>query len=320
MDLARTPKGINMTSRIMMLAVACCAGLLAACEGEGVESDPAQYVAEIMQWRDERLQRLKGPSGYLNLAGLYWLEEGTRSIGSAADNDIVFPAQAAARIGELQVAASGVILTTFPDVDVRYEDVPVRSILIADDTTEQPVTITHESLAWTIIKRDDRFGLRLRDFEHPAIESFPPIDYYEIDPNLRVSATLQPFDEPKVLNVDTVIEGLGWNPESPGTVQFELDGKTYELEAYASGDELFFVFGDRTSGRETYPAGRFLYATLPDSGGATILDFNRAYNPPCAFNDFATCPVASPQNRLSARIEAGEKFDPKVHATPKGLH
>jgi uncharacterized protein (DUF1684 family) len=103
-------------------------------------------------------------------------------------------------------------------------------------------------------------------------------------------------------------------------VEFEIGGETQTLEAYASGDQLFFVFGDATTGRETYPAGRFLYADAPGTDGKTLMDFNRAYNPPCAFNDFATCPVASPRNRMAARIEAGEKFDPTVHATPDKPH
>ena len=200
------------------------------------------------------------------------------------------------------------------NVDVRYEGVPVRSILISDDTTERPVTLTHGSFAWIIIQRDGRFALRLRDFEHPAIESFPPIEYYPIDPSLRISARLQRFDEPRILNVETVIEGLGYRPESPGNVVFEIDGESHELEAYASGDELFFVFGDATTGRETYPAGRFLYAPVPGEDGKTVLDFNKSYNPPCAFGDFSTCPVASPKNRLKVRIEAGEKYVPALHA------
>lgn len=278
--------------------------------------DPGQYEADTLQWRAERLRRLRGADGYLNLAGLFWLHEGDNSIGSAADNDVVLPDKAAARIGQLQVTDAGVVMVAEAGVDVRYEDVPVRSVLIADDTTDHPVSITHGSLVWTVIKRDNRYALRLRDYEHPAIEAFPPLQYYPIDPALRVAGRLQKFDQAKTLNVETVIEGLGWNPVSPGVVEFDIDGQTYELEAYASGEQLFFVFGDQTSGRETYPAGRFLYADLPTTGDATILDFNRAYNPPCAFNDFATCPVASPQNRLAVRIEAGEKYDPQVHSTP----
>ncbi len=298
-----------------------CASLLCASCGQTEDpGDLLQYEADILQWRAERLQRLQGPGGYLNLVGLFWLTPGTTTIGSASDNDIVFPMAAADYVGELQVSDQGVMFVVANDVDVRVDNQPVQAVLVADDTTGAAVTVTHASIVWTIIKRDGRFALRLRDYEHPAIAAFPPIEYYPINPALRVAAELHRFAEPKILKVDTVIEGLGWQPESPGVVVFELENQSLQLEAYASGDELFFVFGDRTSGRETYPAGRFLYAELPADGELTVLDFNRAYNPPCAFNDFATCPVAAPQNRLPIRIEAGEKFDPAVHSTPEANH
>ena len=298
-----------------------CASLLCASCGQTEDSgDLLQYEADTLQWRAERLERLQGPGGYLNLVGLFWLTPGTTTIGSASDNDIVFPMAAADYVGELQVSDQGVMFVVANDVDVRVDNQPVQSVLVADDTTGAAVTVTHASIVWTIIKRDGRFALRLRDYEHPAIAAFPPIEYYPINPALRVAAELHRFAEPKILKVDTVIEGLGWQPESPGVVVFELENQSLQLEAYASGDELFFVFGDRTSGRETYPAGRFLYAELPADGELTVLDFNRAYNPPCAFNDFATCPVAAPQNRLPIRIEAGEKFDPAVHSTPEANH
>jgi uncharacterized protein (DUF1684 family) len=296
---------------------ALCGFAAAGCGSGGVGSDePGAYETEIEQWRAERLELLKGPDGYLNLAGLFWLQSGASTLGSAADNTIVLPHKAATRVGELQVSEAGVVMVAEPGVDVRFDGIPVRSILMSDDTTEYPVKITHGALGWSVIKRADRFALRLRDFEHPAIETFPALEYYPVNRKLRVSARFEQYPEPKLLNVDTVIEGLGWQQESPGVVVFEIDGQDFKLEAYASGNELFFVFGDQTSGRETYPAGRFLYADRPADGTDAILDFNRAYNPPCAFNDFATCPVASPQNRLATRIEAGEKFDPAVHHTP----
>lgn len=294
--------------------------MCASCSGNKEPFDQVQFEADNLEWRNARLESLKGPTGYLNLAGLFWLSEGETTIGSAARNDIVFPPSAAERVGLLTVSSDGVFLLAAAGVEVFSAGEAVDFILVADDTTPDPVTIKHGSIVWTIIKRDNRFALRLRDYEHPAIAAFPAIEYYPLDPDLRVAATLRRFETPRILQVDTVIEGLGWQPESPGVVEFELDGQKMELEAYASGDELFFVFGDRTSGRETYPAGRFLYADLPAEGESTILDFNRAYNPPCAFNDFATCPVASPQNRLTVRIEAGEMFDPKVHATPNSAH
>lgn len=282
--------------------------------------DPEQYAAELAEWREARLDSLKGPDGYLNLAGLFWLEKPTSTIGSAAGSDVLLPDKAAPRVGVLEVTATGVVFTAEPGADVRYEGIPVRSVLVSDDTTGEPVILTHDTLAWSVIRREDRFAVRLRDYEHPAIATFPPIEYFPIDLDLRVPATLRRFAEPKTLAVDTVIEGLGWEPQSPGVVEFEIDGQELQLEAYAAGDELFFVFGDRTSGRETYPAGRFLYADMPADGDRTILDFNRAYNPPCAFNDFATCPVASPQNRLPVPIAAGEKYDSELHSVPENRH
>jgi uncharacterized protein (DUF1684 family) len=308
---------VKLNTGVLLLGVA---ALSISCGVADEPFDLDQYAADNLQWRAERLERLRAPTGYLNLAGLFWLEEGAVAVGSAASNDIVFPATAAAYVGDLEVTSEGVTLNVAAGVEAYSDGEAVNTILIADDTTAAPVTISHASIAWTIIRRDNRFALRLRDFEHPAIAAFPPIEYFPIDANLRVAATLKRFSTPKILKVDTVIVGLGWQPESPGVVEFELDGQLMQLEAYSSGDEMFFVFGDRTSGRETYPAGRFLYADLPAEGESTILDFNRAYNPPCAFNDFATCPVASPQNRLPVEIAAGEKFDPAVHATPDSSH
>lgn len=294
--------------------------LTTSCAPADAPMDLEQYEAELQQWREQRLERLRGPNGYLNLAGLYWLEDGEVSIGSAADNDIVFPAVAADKVGVLQVSASGVMLQVTSGVQVFSDNELVTQVQIADDLSEQPNTITHESLAWTIIKRDGRFALRLRDYEHPAIAAFPPIEYFPVDPGMRVAGQFKRYVTPKIVNVETVIEGLGWQPESPGVVEFEIDGEQFQLEAYAAGDELFFVFGDRSSGRETYPAGRFLYTDVVPAGEITWLDFNRAYNPPCAFNDFATCPVASPHNRLPIVVAAGEKYDPEVHATPDSAH
>jgi len=307
---------MNIRAEKWVVALIVC--MLTACDTTDVGIDAEAYRAEVLQWRADRLERLKAPYGYLSLVGLFWLNEGSSSIGSAPDNDLVFPAMSAPYIGELQTSPAGVVLIVDPDADVRHGEDQVTSILISDDTTDSPVTLTHGTLAWTVIKRDERFALRLRDFEHPGIDTFPPLEYFPIDPTLRLTATLRRYDEPRVVEVDTVIEGLGYRPESPGLVAFEINGTVHELEAYASGDSLFYVFGDATTGHETYPAGRFVYSAVPGKDGKTVLDFNKAYNPPCAFNDFATCPVASPRNRLAIRIEAGEKFDPAVHSTPDG--
>jgi uncharacterized protein len=300
-----------------LLGLLCIAG---ASTGNGAETDLTAYQTEIIEWRAVRLANLTAPYGYLNLVGLHWLEEGHTRIGSADDNDIVFPDTAAPRIGVLDLGDGGVTLRVDLDADVRHVGRQVQSILISDDTTADPVALTHGSLSWTIIKRDGQYALRLRDFEHPAVRNFAPLEYYPINPAFRLTATLQPFDEPRILNVNTTIEGLGYRPESPGKLLFEIDGVDHQLEAYKSGDQLFIVFADQTTGRETYPAGRFVYTDWPDADGSTILDFNKAYNPPCAFNAFATCPVASPRNRLKTRIDVGETYDPVTHSVPDGYH
>ena len=292
--------------------------LNAACSTATDGSDRAALETEVLEWRDNRRASLLAPTGFLNLAGLFWLDKDLTAFGSAADNDLVFPAVADAHIGHFRVTDDGVVMEPREGVAVYSNEEPVRETLIADDTSSDPVMITHGSLAWTVIKRDGRYAVRLRDFDHPALASFPELQYFPIDPAWRVEARLERYDEPRRVAASTVIEGLGWNPESPGVAAFEKDGETYRLEAYTSGERLFFVFGDRTNRQETYPAGRFLYAAAPGEDGRIVLDFNRAYSPPCAFNDFSTCPVAAPRNRLPIRVTAGELYNRDAYVGNEG--
>lgn len=300
----------------LLTAVFLC--LLACVEHTEPQFDIAAHAAEVMEWRAGRLERLTAPMGFLTQTGLFWLEPGIHRFGAAADNDVVFSGSAAATIGEFVVGEEGVTMRVAAGVDVRSAEQPVSELRMLDDTASTPTLVTHRTLAWSVIKRDGRFAVRLRDFKNPFIETFGPLPYFDIDPGLRVTAKLHPYDAPRVVDVETVIEGLGYHPKSPGTVVFEIAGERYELEAYESGEELFFVFGDATNRNDTYGAGRFLYAAAPDQNGRTILDFNRAYSPPCAFNDFSTCPVASPRNRLPIRIEAGEKYSESLYYTGAG--
>lgn len=289
---------------------------LASCGQSGATFDKSAHVQEVLEWRAWRMEQLKDPSGYLNQIGLYWLEPGVYSFGSAETNDVVFDGNAVPEIGVFTVTTEGVSMTVLPGVVVQSDGADVEELEIAADATEHGVMVTHGSLAWTVVERAGRYGIRLRDFEHPFVEDFGPLPYFDIDPSLRVEATLHRYAEPRIANVGTVIEGLGYHPESPGLVEFEIDGQRYEIEAYTSGESLFYVFGDQTNRDVTYGAGRFLYSTTPGEDGKTILDFNKSYSPPCAFNDFSTCPVASPRNRLPIRVEAGEKFDMKFHYAP----
>ena len=266
------------------------------------------YEQCLDHWKTDRLAFLKSEAGYLNLAGLYWLNEGQNTFGSNIENDLVFPANAEPSIGAFTLRDGEVQMSVSADVDVRHMDQPIKHILMAGDSVQMPVVVRQGSYAWNVINRDGKFAVRLRDLENPLLLHFPAINYFPTSEKHRLSAVLRRYDTPRVVRVGTVIEGLVYNPWSPGVVEFEIDGQTFDLEAYDAGDELFFVFGDQTTGRETYPAGRFLYAKKPGADGVVELDFNTSHSPPCAYNDFATCPVASPRNRLAVRIPAGELY------------
>lgn len=287
--------------------------LASACSQSGAEFDPAVYENEILEWREGRLSRLLQPEGFLNQIGLYWLQPGQHSFGTGAENDIVFAGSGAERIGTFVVDESGVSMQIAAGVEVLHEGELVEQIVMVPDTGENPVSVTHRTLGWKAVEREGRYGIRLRDFELPFVKTFGPLPYFDIDPQFRVQATLMRYPEPIISSGDTVVEGLEYRPESPGKVRFEINGQEFELEAFTVGERLFYVFGDATNRDMTYGAGRFLYSETPGEDGLTILDFNKSYSPPCAFNDYSTCPIASPRNRLSVRIEAGEIYDENLH-------
>lgn len=309
---------MRKTAKITMsLALALAA---TACGNAGAGIDAAAHEAEVLEWREGRLERLLAPNGFLTQVGLFWIEDGSYSVGSAVDSDIRLPDTAAPDVGTLEVSGSSVRMVVEEGVDVRHSDDPVMQIDLPPDTSGEFVLLQHGSIAWSVIERGGKLAVRVRDYEHPWVASFGPLPYYAIDPALRIDGTLQRYAEPREVAVDTVIEGFQQFPVAPGIVTFEIDGQTYDLEPTLSGDELFFVFGDDTNRDETYGAGRFLYADMPGDDGKLVLDFNRSYSPPCAFNDFSTCPIASPRNRLPIRIEAGEKFEERLHFPGLGAH
>lgn len=286
---------------------------VAAAATYGIGPCPNDYTACLEQWKSDRIASLRSEDGYLNLVGLYWLRNGINKFGSAASNNLVFPADAPADMGTFELGSNGVEMTVHSDVEVRVRGETVNQVQMTDDRGGDPAVATFGSLAWTVIRRDNRFAVRLRDFESPALSAFQPIDYYPTDEDLRIEAKLHRYGRPRVIRVDTVVEGLDYNPTSPGILRFDIGGQSFGLEAYDAGEEFLLVFGDATSGRDTYPAGRFLYANKPDEDDVVLLDFNTAQNPPCAFNEFATCPIASPRNRLALPIPAGERFDTSGH-------
>ncbi|MCY3969835.1 MAG: DUF1684 domain-containing protein [Acidobacteria bacterium] len=272
-------------------------------------SAQSSYEHVLAEWRSQRVATLKGPDGWLNLAGLYWLEEGPNSFGASADNDLVAPeGSAPPKLGVFLVEDGTVTFRAAPGIPVFLGESPVTEILLTDDQEKEATLLTSGPLAWTVIRRMDRLGVRLRDYDHPAVTAFAGIESYDADPSWRLKARFEPYPEPRTIRVPTVVEGLGWEPTVPGTLEFEAQGQSLSLEAYRSDDEFMIVFADATTGDTTYPAGRYLAADLPGEDGTTILDFNKAYNPPCVFTEFATCPLATPRNRLPVSVEAGEKY------------
>ncbi|MDF1575912.1 MAG: DUF1684 domain-containing protein [Bacteroidales bacterium] len=281
--------------------------LLAGCNSEApLITDKAAYVAETEAWRQQRLERLKSKNGWLSLTGLFWLEEGENSFGSDPSNDIRFPEKAAAFCGTLVLDSGSVRLRVAEGISISVNDTLVRDMKLASDFDKNTTYLQQGDLAWNIIKRGVRYGIRLRDHRHPRIEKLDHIPSYPINTAYVVEATLEPFEESKTMTVATPLEGFTESYECPGILKFRIQGKKLSLHPFISGEGYFLVIADETSGLDTYGAGRFMYAT-PDSAGRIILDFNKAYNPPCAFSPFATCPMPPRENFLPVAIEAGEK-------------
>jgi hypothetical protein len=268
-----------------MAAVLLAAGALAA--------DP--YVAAVEEWRRAREQRLRADDGWLTVSGLFWLKEGDNSFGTDPACDIVLPAGAAPpRAGVFEHRQGRTVLRWTATEDPPLEMEPDQTVARWGD------------LSFQIIRRGSRYGVRLRDKNSRFRREFTRLEWYPVDPAWRVTARLIPHEAARRLRVASTI-GEPQEYESPGWLEFELQGRQLRLEPAAEGNQLFIIFKDLTSGKTTYPAGRFLYADMPKDG-QVVLDFNKAYNPPCAFTPYTTCPLPPKQNHLPVAIEAGEKM------------
>jgi uncharacterized protein (DUF1684 family) len=277
------------------------------------DTDP--YTRQIEQWRADRVARLTAPDGWLSLIGLDWLHEGANRIGSAADNDIVLKA-GPAHLGTVTLAADGSLsIVLEAAAGATVDGSSVTEAALVDDMHaggNGPTLVRFGSASFHVIDRDGRKALRVKDPEAATRKDFAGIDYFPIDPSWRIDADWVPFVPAHKLEIGSVIGTID-AVDVPGKAVFQRDGHTFELLPYQEepGGELFFVIADRTSGKETYGAARFFYAALPKGGlaqpGKVELDFNKAYNPPCAFTPFATCPLAPPENRLDVAVTAGEK-------------
>lgn len=267
-------------------------------------SDDSDYEKEIKTWHQNRIEGLKKENGWLNLAGLFWLEEGRNSFGGNTENKIVFPKdRSKAFLGDIILSKGEVFVETKADAEVFNENEKVEKLKLFP--TEKNIVLKHNSLRWFVIKRGERYAIRLRDLESPFLKEFHGIEAFKIDQKWRLKAKFIPTEGKKIAILD--VTGQTSQQDSPGVLVFTIAGKEYKLDALKEGEEFFIIFGDKTNKKETYGAGRFVYAAKPDADGYTYLDFNKAYNPPCAFTPYATCPLPPKQNLLPIEIKAGEK-------------
>lgn len=279
-----------------------------SCNNKTIEQKGTpEYIAEVEQWHQKRIARLKEETGWLNLVGLFWLKEGENRFGSANDNDIIFPS-GPEHIGLLFLKDSVVTIKVNPGQNVLGNGSSVSEMILKNDHSDSTTFLQAGSLKWNIIKRTKGFGIRLRDLSSRLVKEFKGIERFPVKEKWRIEAKFEIYDPPKKILIPDIVGTID-EENSPGAAVFEADGETFRMDALdAGGNRIWFIFADETSGEETYGAGRFLYTDKPDSNGIVILDFNKAYNPPCVFTKFATCPLPPKDNYLKLRITAGEKM------------
>ncbi|MES2003524.1 MAG: DUF1684 domain-containing protein [Bacteroidota bacterium] len=271
----------------------------------GFAQDKTAYQKEISEWDKKRAASLLAPDGWINLAGLYWLSAGINRFGSGMDNELVVSQKdIPVRVGNFNLVEGRVVWTTEAGVVVSVADSLITCMTIYEDAKKVPL-LALGTWRWNIIKRDDKFGVRLRNLSSLALKQFASIKRYPVNEKWKITAHLEPANANGIA-ITNVLGQTNTQP-SPGRLVFAINGQTYRLDVFREGEQLFILFGDATSGKETYAAGRFLYAAMPDANGNTVLDFNKALNPPCAFSTYATCPLPPKQNILPIAITAGEK-------------
>lgn len=286
--------------------------------------DHEAYVARIEQHRAERVEGLKRPLGWLSLVGLHWIEPGEHTLGTAPDNDIVL-AVGPEHLGFVALRDAGLWLIPTPEAAGAIRCIkapcpgstpaftvdgvaPEGDIPLRPDSAGKPTQIVFEPevSGFSVIERGGKFALRVRDANAKSRTEFAGIPFYDINADWKIETRFESHEAGHTIEIANVIGQLQAMP-NPGALVFEKDGKEHRIEAIGNDDgSLFLIFADRTSGKETYGAGRFIDVDGPD-GDTVVVDFNLAYNPPCAFNEYSTCPLPPPENRMNLAVTAGEK-------------
>jgi uncharacterized protein (DUF1684 family) len=293
--------------RFPVCAIAAWLFVGAAPAGKAPSSAPdAAYIQSFDKWKAELVDDLK--QNWLSLAGLFWLKPGENAFGTDASNAIVFP-KGPAHAGVFDLQGTDVTVKFSSEAHATIDGKPVIAAKLQPDTSGKPTLVELGSLRLKAIVRGQRIGIRLKDVASDQARNYPGPMFFPLDLSYRVTATWVPSDGKKTVDVPNVLGDTTPTPVA-GTVVFKINGQEVRLAALGGNPSkgLSFVFNDLTSKTDTYPGGRFL-ETDPVAHGAVVIDFNRAYNPPCAVTPYATCPLAPKENRLAVAIPAGEKYD-----------
>ncbi len=289
-----------MVRYILLFGLAC----LACVASAPCAAQPAMtYTREWQAWRAERERELKAPRGWLSLAGLFWLAEGEATFGSAPDNELVLPTGGPDYLGRIIRKGDSVWFAATPGVQILHENMLAETALLYPGGGLAQAG----RFSWVVIRRGDRIGLRLWDEQHPALQAFLPIPHFPVRKKWCLRAAFVSFAQPRILHVTNVL-GMQVEQKCPGVLRFKAGGKRYELLALEeSAKTLLVIFADATTGVQTYGGGRYLQVKLPDNQRKIIVDFNKAYNPPCVFTPYATCLLPPAENRLPIPVSAGER-------------
>lgn len=282
-------------------------------------SDNTSYIAEIEQWRRQRESDLRAPDSWLSLTGLFVLADGRHTIGSAFDNDIVLPASAPARVGEIEFHAGEAHLTVTTAEPVLVDGAAAITAALAGNGDRKPPTLVAVGpVTFFLHNFGGHYGIRVKDRTSPAIAAFGGCRWFPVKPEYRVPGKLTRYAATDEIPIETSAR-TAYLYHSIGFIDFVLQGEPLRLLVQPGGapGQLSVVLRDVTANRETYAPGRFLTITVDDEGVADV-DFNKAYNPPCAFTPYATCPLPPPANILPVRIEAGELYPPAAGGADHG--
>ncbi|MBL8243468.1 MAG: DUF1684 domain-containing protein [Rhodanobacteraceae bacterium] len=267
----------------------------------------SEHEQEVAAWRTGRIERLTAPDGWLSLVGLHWVPAGAaQTVGNGEGNQVdlgIGPEH----LGRIEWADGKPWFLVADGVGATVAGEPATRVELLPELANAPVVVRFGSASLQMLQRGEKFALRIKDSEASTRLKFSGIPHFDVDPSWRIEARFERYPEPRTIEVATVVGTLEAYP-NPGRIVFERDGKTHRIEALVEEgtEQYFLIIADRSSGKETYGMARYLYAGPPE-GDRIVVDFNKAYNPPCAFTAYATCPMPPEGNRLDLYVSAGEK-------------